>query len=101
MDYLTSNDELGGSGSISPSLWDVAVNGLSRTIDGELSKKYPLTSFNQNYAYTADGTPIYVGAPQQLQSGGARLGSLIKSPVGIAIGVSLLIGLVVLIASRR
>jgi hypothetical protein len=52
---VAQTDALGGAGSISPSLHSIAVNGLSRAVDGSLSQKFPLTSFNETYAANRQG----------------------------------------------
>lgn len=99
---ITSNDALGGSGSIPQSLWNIAVNGLNKAIDGQLSQKYPLASFNTTVTTTAGGQVKPSAAPQQTQSPVGQVLEFFKSPTGIAIGVSVVIGLgVILFASRR
>lgn len=94
---ITSNDALGGSGSVPQSLWDVVVNGLNKAIDGKLSQKYPLASFNNTITTTADGQVKPRAAPQQTQSGAASVVDFFKTPAGIAVGVSVLFGVGVLI----
>ena len=99
---ITSNDALGGSGSIPSDLWGIVVNGLNKAIDGKLSAKYPLASFNNTITTTAAGQVKPTAAPQQAQSGTNALVSFIKSPTGIAVGVSLVIGIgAIIFAVRR
>lgn len=59
---LVQSDALGTSGSIEDGLAGIALNGLSRTVDGVLSRKYPLSSFNEPYAYEGGGQ-FEAGAP--------------------------------------
>lgn len=47
---VAQSDSMGGAGSLTPALQSIAVNGLSRAVDGYLSTKYPLTAFNEPYS---------------------------------------------------
>lgn len=84
---VAQTDALGGAGSISPELQAVAINGLSRAIDGFLSTKYPLTSFNEPYsaegagAFEPGGYLVPRSAPGFL--GGYGNAPLIQSPVSL------------------
>lgn len=90
---IQQNDAAGGSGSIADALLGIAVNGISRGVDGYLAKKLPLTSSNELVTYDAFGNALPKGAPQVQQS----FGSIVKSPVGIAVGALILGGVLVVV----
>lgn len=83
---VAQTDSLGGAGSISPALQLIAVNGLSRAMDGFLSTKYPLTAFNEPYsaegagAFEPGGYIVPRSAPGWNGYGNAPL---IQSPVSL------------------
>lgn len=98
---IQENDALGGSGSILQSLQVLAVNGLSRVIDGKLSRKYPLTSFNENVAVNTAGEAKPAGAPaKDASAAGAALDAL-KNPVVIAVVVSVAASLLLFFVLKR
>lgn len=55
MQPVAQTDALGGAGSLSADLQAIAVNGISRAVDGFLSTKYPLTAFNEPYSSEGAG----------------------------------------------
>lgn len=94
-------DALGGTGSISDSLQAIATNGLSRALDGYLSKKYPLTSFNENQLVDAYGNPLPAGSPQTAISPFTSFGSIFKQPVVLGVLFAGAITLAIVLAVRR
>jgi hypothetical protein len=99
---LISNDSLGGGGSISPTVRDVAIGGLSRLVDGVLAKKFPLGSFNETQTTTTTGKNAPAGAPQATANIRTSLAGFFTSPLilgAAAIGVTLL--LVYAVAKRK
>lgn len=106
---LTNNDALGGAGSIggSPSnpfkdaLQAIAVGGLSRVIDGELSRRYPLTSFNEGNAIGAAGNVTPRAAPAEETSATAGIFAALRNPYVIGTGIALVAGLALIFALRR
>jgi hypothetical protein len=97
---IQQNDSTGGAGSLLGSILGIAVNGLSTAVDGELSKKYPLTSMNENLSVDAFGNLRPTGAPQNSVSFGQQVAGILTSPVGVALGVAFLAGALVLIAVK-
>jgi hypothetical protein len=106
---VAQTDALGGAGSISPALQLIAVNGISRAVDGFLSTKYPLTSFNEPYsaegggAFEPGGTLVPRGAPGWTTGYGvAPLVqspiSLLQNPVALGLGVIALIAVIVILS---
>ena len=94
-------DSLGGGGSLMDSLQSIATNGLSRAIDGYLSKEYPLTSFNENQAVDAYGNPLPVGAPQTAISSATTFSQILKQPVVLGVLGAVALTVVVLVVARR
>lgn len=98
---IQQNDAAGGAGSLAQGLLGIAVNGLSRVIDGSLSKKYPLTSFNENLVYNADGQIKPRSAPQANVTATEKFAGLTSNPMflvgGAAVVLTLLIVAVVAI----
>lgn len=92
---IQQNDAAGGAGSITQALLGVAVNGLSRAIDGSLSKKYPLTSFNENLVYNAEGQIKPRSAEQANVTATEKLGGIASNPLVIVGGVAILLTLVI------
>lgn len=97
---IQQNDAAGGAGSITGGLLGIALNGLSRAIDGKLSQKYPLTSFNENLTLGSDGKYYPASAPQQDASASATAFGILGSPVGIAVGVSVVVSLLIFLAIK-
>src|SRR2546430_2489982 len=101
-------DALGGAGSLEASLQSVAVNGLSRTIDGFLSTKYPLTSFNEPYTVEGGGawepgvgylTPR--SAPQRGIPATQPAVPLLQNPLTWGVGAVLLVVVVLVVALKK
>lgn len=97
---IQQNDAAGGAGSITSGLLGIALNGLSRAIDGKLSTKYPLTSFNENLTVGPDGKYYPSSAPQRDASASSTAFGLLSSPVGIAVGVSIVVSLLIFVAIK-
>ena len=97
---IQQNDAAGGAGSITQGLLGIALNGLSRAIDGKLSQKYPLTSFNENLTQGPDGKYYPASAPQQDASASSTALGIVSSPVGIAVGVSVVVSLLIFLAIK-
>lgn len=98
---IQTNDAAGGAGSIAEGLLGIAINGLSRAVDGYTSKKFPLTSFNENLVYGPDGNLYPAGAPQATVGAVTTARGLLNNPVVIGVGVAVAISIIVLIAVRR
>jgi hypothetical protein len=103
---VTQSDALGGEGSLSAGVRSIAVNGLSRLVDGYLSRKYPLTSLNENYAIEGGGAYEATNAPGKPRSApqpGSKIGAgtSLSSPVVLAVGGVLIVALVLVVALRR
>lgn len=97
---VQQNDAAGGAGSITSGLLGIAINGLSRAIDGKLAQKYPLTSFNENLTVGPDGKYYPRSAPSKdVEASSTALG-LLKSPVGMAVTVSVVVSVLIFIAIR-
>lgn len=97
---LQQNDAAGGAGSIAQGLLGIAVNGLSRGIDGYLSKKYPLTSFNETLTYDSQGNLRPGSAPQRDITATESLSDFLSNPLTKAVGLSLGIGLLIFVAVK-
>lgn len=97
---IQQNDAAGGAGSLAQSLLGVAVNGLSRAIDGHLSKKYPLTSFNETLTYDTTGNLRPSSAPQRDVAATETAKSYLSNPVVIAIAASVGISVVLFVILR-
>lgn len=97
---IQQNDAAGGAGSITAGLLGIAINGLSRAIDGKLAQKFPLTSFNENLTVGPDGKYYPASAPAKNVSAGSTALGLLQSPVGIAIGVSVVVSVLIFVAIR-
>lgn len=97
---IQQNDASGGAGSIAQQLLGVAVNGLSRAIDGHLSKKYPLTSFNETLTYDSTGTLRPSAAPQKDVPATETAKTYLSNPVVVAVGVSVGISVVLFVLLR-
>lgn len=107
---VAQTDALGGAGSITDALQPIAVNGLSRAVDGYLSTKYPLTAFNEPYsaegygAFEPGGQLVPRSAPGWTT--GYGVAPLVQNPVPllsnpIAWGVAAVIAVVVIIAVSK
>lgn len=102
MNKVNQTDALGGEGSLAAGVRGIAVNGLSRLVDGYMSKKYPLTSLNETYGIEGGGAYEATNRqarPRSAPQGG--LGASLTSPVVLAVGGVLLVGLVLVVALRR
>jgi hypothetical protein len=108
---VTQTDALGGAGSVFPAVQAIAVNGLSRAVDGYLSTKYPLTAFNEPYAaegygaFEPGGTLVPRGAPGWTSGYGVRPGfaaptGLFVNPVFLGISALLLVAVIVIASSK-
>ena len=106
---LTNNDALGGAGSIGgpasnpwkDALQAIAIGGLSRVVDGELSRRYPLTSFNEGSVTTPAGDLAPRAAPATEESATAGILNALRNPYVIATGVALIAGVALIFALRR
>jgi hypothetical protein len=84
---VAQTDALGGAGSLSSALQGIAVNGISRAVDGYLSTKYPLTAFNEPYssegagAFEPGGTLVPRSAPGWTTGYGTA--PLVQSPISL------------------
>ena len=101
MTTATENDALGGAGSIKDALLGIALNGLSRKIDGRLSQKYGLTAFNETQAVTATGQATQSGAPQEKGSPGAQVAAFFNNPVALAIGAAVSLSVLIVFLTKR
>lgn len=100
---IQQNDAAGGAGSLTSSLLGIAVNGLSRAIDGTLAKKFPLTSFNENLTVNAQGETKPASAPQANVTATQTAAGLLANPFVLAGGAAVLVTLiiVVVVATRK
>ncbi len=99
---LIPTDALGGGGSITPNLRDIATLGLSRIIDGHFARKYPLASFNDTGAVNTQGQLRPGAAPGSMPTGaGASLAGLLSNPTAVAIGVAAAIAILVVFVVRK
>lgn len=94
---IQQNDAAGGAGSLTQALLGIAVNGLSRAIDGHLSKKYPLTSFNETLTYDTEGNLRPGSAPMRDVSATEYAKVQLSNPVVIAVAASVGISLVIFV----
>lgn len=101
MQLVDATDALGGTGSIPTNLRDIATNGLSRFIDGYLSRKYPLTSFNEAQAVDSYGNPVTKGAPQTPVSPVNTLSGILSMPIVWGVGFAVLATLGLIIVARK
>lgn len=101
MATVSTQDALGGSGSIADALKLIAVNGLARAVDGYASKKYPLTSFNETLTVNAEGEVKPSSAPQANVSATQSLRSFFSNPVTLAIGGAAFITVLVILVTRK
>jgi len=95
------NDALGGGGSIKSDLRSIAVNGLSKAIDGYFAKKYALTSLNDTATVNASGDTRPASAPQNPTSAAAQFAGVLTNPITVAIGVAAALAVVVALVLRR
>ena len=102
MDSVIPNDALGGTGAISPSLRDIALNGLSIAVDGAIASHYGLTQPNDRAAVDAYGRYVTAAAPGAKGAGAAsQVAGLITSPIAVAIGVAAAIAILVVVLIRK
>lgn len=95
MMQIQTNDALGGGGSLPQQLQGVVVGGLSRLVDGYLSKKYPLTSFNDTATVTAKGDLQPRSVAAQEPTARDKAAEFLRSPAFL-IGAAALVGVAVL-----
>lgn len=102
MAQVQTNDAAGGSGSLTQSLLGIALNGLSRTVDGALSKRYPLTSFNETETYDVYGNPLPSSAPQTGVKATQKAVGFFQQPIviGISVAVAVSLGLILILRRR-
>lgn len=98
---IPANDAAGGAGSIIPALRNIAINGVSRAADGYLSRKFPLTSFNETETINAVGERKPSSAPQKNVSATEAARGVVLDPTIIAIGVAVAISLAFFVAMRK
>ena len=96
-----TSDALGGGGNLAANLRGIIVGGLSRAIDGELSKKYPLTSFNERETVGAGGAVRPASAPASPGSAFDAVKGALQNPMVIGIGVAIVASLALFIALRK
>lgn len=97
---IQQNDAAGGAGSISQQLLGIAINGISRSVDGHLSKKYPLTSFNETLTYDTTGTLRPSSAPQKDVPATETAKTYLSNPIVIAVTASVGISIVLFVLLR-
>lgn len=90
------NDAAGGAGSIRQGLLNLAVNGLSRAVDGRLARRYPLAGENERV--DDQGRPA--GAPQS-RSLQTDAKGFFTNPITIAVGVAVSLAVVIVLAVRK
>lgn len=98
----TENDAAGGAGSIPRDLLGILTSGVSRVADSYLSRKYPLTSGQNQVTQTAQGEIKPAAAPQQNTSATAVAASFFDKPevkytaiaIAAAVGVLIIVKLV-------
>ena len=100
MTVVQQNDAAGGAGSLVQGLLGIAVNGLSRVVDSSLSKKYPLTSFNETLTYNADGSLKPSSAPQKGVAATTVAAGALQNPIVIGVGISVVVTLLIIVAVR-
>lgn len=98
---VTTNDALGGAGSLSDALRGIALNGLSRAIDGYAAKKYPLTYFNEPNAVDAEGNVRPRSAPGTPVTTGEAAKAALTNPLVIGVGVAVLASVALFFVLRK
>lgn len=98
---LVPTDSLGGGGSLRAGLQDVAVNGLSRAIDGYLARRLPIASSNDLATVNADGQLRPAQAPQGPQSAASQVAGFVSNPIVVAVGVAAALAVIVALIIRR
>lgn len=102
MQLVDTTDALGGTGSIPDNLRQIATQGLSRLIDGVLSRKYPLSSFNESQAQDASGNLVPKSAPQTQVNASRTFMELISQPaVLVGVGAVIVVGVLAFAISRK
>lgn len=101
MANIQQNDAAGGAGSLLTALQNIAINGVSRAVDGALSKKYPLTSFNDGQTVNAEGEVKPRAAPQTNVSATTTIAGALNNPVVIGAGVAIVAAIVVVLVLRK
>lgn len=93
-------DASGGTGSITSAFASIALNGLSKGVDGYTSKKFPLGFYAQQYDVNADGTVV----PRQAISPstfGAQFKAAIASPVALYAGIAVIVVLGIVLVTKK
>jgi hypothetical protein len=93
-------DASGGLGSISSAFASIALNGLSKGVDGYTSKKFPLGFYAQQYDVSSDGTVVPRAAVTQGMFG-AQFGAALKSPVALYAGVAVIVVLGIILIAKK
>lgn len=100
MQLVDTTDAMGGTGSIPDNLRTIATSGLSRFVDGFLSRQFPLTSFNEPQAVDAYGNLLPKGAPQTPVVAAKTFADIVSQPIVIA-GILVTVAVVALAVIRR
>jgi len=93
---IIENDAAGGAGSLKANLLGVLTQGLSRAVDGRLAARYPLGGENERL----DDAGNPAGSPQSGRANTASF-AVFKNPLVIAVGVSVALAVVILLAVRK
>jgi hypothetical protein len=93
-------DASGGSGSLSSAFASIALNGLSKSVDGYTSKKFPLGFYAQQYDVNADGT-VTPRAAVTPSTFGAQLRAAATSPAALYIGGAAAVVLIILMLRKH
>jgi hypothetical protein len=96
-----TNDALGGGGSLTDQIRQIAVTGISRYVDGELSRKYPLTSGDRNITLDAEGDARPSSAPGSVPQIGAAFLSYLQDPRVLLVGAAVVASLALFFVLRK
>lgn len=93
-------DASGGIGSISSAFASIALNGLSKAVDGYTSQKFPLGFYAQQYSVNANGqvTPRAAVTPSTF---GSQVKAVIASPAALYVGLAVFVVLGVVLVVRK
>ena len=97
---VNPNDAAGGAGSIVRSILSIALNGISRTVDGAIAKRYPLTYFNENQIVNANSELKPYSAPQTDTKATSIAANAFSNPIVIAVGAAVALSLIILLVVR-
>lgn len=100
MANIQTNDAAGGAGSLVQGLLGIAINGLSRAVDGKLSQKYPLTSFNENVTVNAEGEVKPRSAPAANVKATSVAAGILSNPVVMSVAAVVGLGIVAFIVYK-